>query len=118
MLLHLLSFILEGIIQMIICCLGIIGNTLSIFLLLGKHVRNSFNNCIATLAIFDLIYLMTMMLETIKKLGFHHDVHVLMYPHFLHPLNSISLMCSIYMTVGKSLESFIYLDNENVSVSI
>ena len=100
MFLHYLSFILEGIIQMIICCLGIIGNTLSIFLLLGKHIRNSFNKFLATLAIFDLIYLMTMMLESMKKLGFHHDVQVLMFPHFLHPLNSISLMCSIYMTIG------------------
>ena len=63
---------------------------------------------IATLAIFDLIYLITMMFKSINKLGFHHEVLVLMYPHFLHPLNSIALMCSIYMMIGKSLLSLLY----------
>ena len=103
MLLNLLSFILEGVICMIICCFGIIGNIISIIFLFKENVRNSFYDLLATLAIFDLIYLITMMFESIMKLGFHFDFHVLMYPHFLHPLNSISLMCSIYMTIGKSL---------------
>ena len=63
-------------------------------------MQNSFNKLLATLAVFDLVYLVTMLLESLRKLGLHHDYHVILYPHLLHPLNSISLMCSIYMTIG------------------
>ena len=89
-----------------ICTLGVVGNTISILLLLSKSVRNSFNKLIATLAIFDLIYLLTMLLESLRKLGLQSNTHVMMSPYFLYPLNSISLMCSIYMTIGISLERF------------
>ena len=104
--LQFLSFILEGVIQLVICCFGVVGNTISILLLLSKSIRNSFNKLIATLAIFDLIYLLTMLLESLRKLGLQSDYHVMIYPYVLHPLNSISLMCSIYMTIGVSLERF------------
>jgi hypothetical protein len=30
-----------------------------------------------------------------------------MFPHFLHPWNSISMMCSIYMTVGVAMERYV-----------
>ena len=39
MLLQLLSFLLEGVLQLVICCCGILGNTISILLLLGKHMK-------------------------------------------------------------------------------
>merc|ERR1719291_1189384 len=48
-----------------------------------------------------------MLLESLRKLGLHHDYHVILYPHLLHPLNSISLMCSIYMTIGVTLERYL-----------
>ena len=38
-LLQLLSFLLEGVLQLVICCCGILGNTISILLLLGKHMK-------------------------------------------------------------------------------
>ena len=82
------------------------GNTISILLLLSKSMRNSFNKLIATLAIFDLIYLLTMLLESLRKLGLQTNTHVILSPYFLYPLNSISLMCSIYMTIGITLERF------------
>ena len=91
---------------MVICSLGVVGNTIAILLLLSKSLRNSFNKLIATLAIFDLIYLMTMLLESLKKLGLQTDTHIIISPYFLYPLNSISLMCSIYMTIGITLERF------------
>ena len=104
--LQFLSFILEGVLQLVICSLGVVGNTIAILMLLSKSLRNSFNKLIATLAIFDLIYLMTMLLESLRKLGLQTDYHVIISPYFLYPLNSISLMCSIYMTIGVTLERF------------
>ena len=62
--------------------------------------RNSFNKLLAALAIFDLVYLLTMLMESISKVGYRSEFHDLIFPHILHPLNSISMMCSIYMTIG------------------
>ena len=104
--LQFLSFLLEGVIQLVICSLGVVGNTISILLLLSKSLRNSFNKLIATLAIFDLIYLVTMLLESVTKLGLQTDYQTLVTPYFLYPLNSISMMCSIYMTIVVTLERF------------
>merc|ERR1719186_466184 len=47
-----------------------------------------------------------MMLDSLSKLGLDTDLHILMFPYFLHPLNSISMMCSIYMTVGVAMERY------------
>ena len=59
-----LHFILEGVLQWPISCMGVAGNTISIFLLLGRLLKNSFNQLLALLAVFDLIYLLTMMLDS------------------------------------------------------
>jgi hypothetical protein len=101
-----LHFMLEGVLQCLISCLGVVGNTISIVILLGRELRNSFTKLLAILAVFDLIYLFTMVIDSLSKLGLKSDLHMLMFPHFLHPLNSISMMCSIYMTVVVALERY------------
>ena len=101
-----LHFILEGVMQCLISFLGVAGNTISIFLLLGRQLKNSFNQLLAVLAVFDLIYLLTMMLDSFSKIGMENNFQILMFPYFLHPLNSISMMCSIYMTVGVAMERY------------
>ena len=101
-----LSFILDGVVKMILCCLGVVGNSISIILLLSVRMRNSFNKLLAILAVFDLVYLVTMMMDSLRDLGFHSYFQTLMFPHFIYPLNSISLMCSIYMTLIVALERY------------
>jgi hypothetical protein len=64
-----LHFLLEGVSQCLISSAGVLGNTISIFLLLGKQLKNSFNQLLAVLAMFDLIYIITMLLDSISKLG-------------------------------------------------
>jgi hypothetical protein len=102
-----LNFILEGVSQCLVSCLGVLGNTISIFLLLGRELRNSFTKLLAILAVFDLLYLVTMLLDSMSKLGLNIDLYISMFPWFFHPLNSISMMCSIYMTVGVAMERYI-----------
>ena len=68
-----LHFILEGVTQCLVSCLGVVGNTISIFLLLGKELRNSFTKLLAILAVFDLIYLVTMLLDSMSKLGLNEQ---------------------------------------------
>ena len=101
-----LHFIFEGVLQCLISYLGVLGNSISIALLLGRELKNSFTKLMAILAVFDLIYLFTMVIESSSKLGLQNELHILMFPHFLHPLNSISMMCSIYMAVGVAMERY------------
>ena len=56
------------------------------------------------LSAFDLIYLLTMLLEALRKFGLESDLHLLLLPHLLFPLNAISMMASIYMTVALAVE--------------
>ena len=106
-----LSFILDGVVKMILCCLGVVGNTISIILLLSVRMRNSFNKLLAILAVFDLVYLVTMMMDSLRDLGLHSYIQTVMFPHFIFPLNSISLMCSIYMTLIVALERYMAVYN-------
>ena len=106
-----LSFILGGVVKSIFCLFGLVGNTISIILLLSTKLRNSFNKLLAILAVFDLIYLVTMMVDSLRDLGLQTSFQTLMFPHFLFPLNSIALMCSIYMTLIVALERYMAVYN-------
>ena len=89
-----LHFIIEGVAQCLVSCLGVLGNTCR----LGRELRSSFAKLLAILAVFDLIYLITMLLDSMSKVGLSSDLHILMFPHFFNPLNSISMMRSIYIS--------------------
>ena len=106
-LLHFASFLLEGIIQMTISSLGVLGNAASIFLLSRPELKSSFNQLLAVLASFDLMYLITMFLESLRRLGLETDTYIFLFPYFLYPVNFIALTGSIFMTVGVATERYI-----------
>ena len=105
--LTLLSFLLEGVLQFIISGLGILGNTASIFLLTRKELSSFFNQLLVVLVMYDLIYLLSMMLGSLIKLGLESDIHTILFPYVLYPLNAISMMGSIYMTMAVGMERYI-----------
>ena len=79
---------------------------------------------LAVLAGCDLVYLVTMLLESIRKFGletrffisspisvfasisFLSRLHLLLIPYLLFPLNAISMMASVYMTLALAVERF------------
>ena len=75
------------------------GNIASIFLLTRKELSSFFNQLLAILCTFDMIYLLTMMLEAIRNLGLETSAHVVLFSYLLYPLNAIAMMGSIYMTI-------------------
>ena len=132
--LTLLSLILEGVLQLATSLLGVIGtraktrkiihyfkiyfhlistsnivctgNIASIFLLTRKELSSFFNQLLAALCTFDMVYLLTMMLEAIRNLGLETSVHVIMFSYLLYPLNAIAMMGSIYMTIVIGFERY------------
>lgn len=61
------AFWVEGILLCIIAVPGIVGNTLSSYILSGKTMRNSFNILLIALALFDNTYLFGSILESFRK---------------------------------------------------
>ena len=103
----LLSFLLEGVVQFIISNLGILGNAASIFLLTRKELHSFFNQLLTVLVVYDMVYLLTMVLESLRKLGLESEIHTMLFPYLLYPLNAISMMGSIYMTLAVGMERYI-----------
>ena len=61
-----------------------------------KHI---FNLLFLALIMFDNACLCFIMFETIAtNLGFHTEIHDILYPKFTRPLTAISLTASIFMT--------------------
>ena len=103
----LLSFFLEGVAQFTFSSLGVLGNTISIFVLTRKALSNFFNKLLVVLSMYDLVYCATMMLQSLTKLGLDSHIQTLLFPHFLYPLGYISMTGSIYMTMIAGIERYI-----------
>ena len=108
---------LEGCIQIFINLFGIFGNLVSIPVLLSKDQKSVFYMTLTILSFFDSIFNVTDILESIRKIhydrnscteaSFIQEIHVFLWPHFLYPLRSIAMVCSIYMTVVLAIERYI-----------
>ena len=61
-----------------------------------------------------LVYLLTMLLEALRNLGLETAAHIILFSHFLYPLNAIAMMGSIYMTMVVGLERSEVKQTENV----
>lgn len=101
------SFWVEGVAQTSIATLGIFGNLISCLILTRKHMRNSFNLLLVTLAAYDTWYLFGAILESFRKsFNLASDLHILMFPYFLYPLHQTSMTGSIFMTVAIAFERY------------
>ena len=104
----LLSFLLEGLFQMMISSLGLLTNTVSILVLQRRALRkNVFNQLLVVLAVFDLVYCTTTLLESLIRLGMPSYVYNIFFPHLIYPVNSIVMTGSIYMTMAIALERYL-----------
>ena len=91
--------------------LGTLGNVAAIFLLTRPQIRTTFfNQLLTVLATWDLVYIVTMMLDAVEKLSPDLETiphYTVVFPVFLYPLNNITMTGSIFTTVGVTLERFL-----------
>lgn len=87
---------------------GIIGNSLSIFVLLKKE-KICFNYLLAALNFFDTFHLVFAILDVIRNN--HADAYpeslLAVFPYFHYPLYRLSLCCSIFIIVSVTVERFL-----------
>lgn len=106
----------DSVLHTTICVVGLIANLVSIVVLLSHHLTNVFYRTLAFLALFDFLFITCDLLESIRRGYQHHDcetipyyqtIHLLLFPTFLRPLQSISMMASTYTTIVVALGRYL-----------
>ena len=70
-------------------------------------MRNTFNLLLISMIAFDSWYLFGSILENFRRnFGLGTNVHTIMFPYFLYPVQSVAMSGSIFMTVAISLERY------------
>ena len=102
------GFWVEGILQVTVAALGIVGNTIASVIISRKEMRNSFNLLLVSLACFDSTYLFGSILESFRKtFMMATNLHIALFPNLLYPLNQMAISASIFMTVAIAWERYI-----------
>ena len=102
------SWWIEGVVQIIINIIGIIANFIAIPVLLSRKLTNVFNRTLAILAIFDAIFNMCDIFESMRIFhgGECRSLHIYLFPHVLYPFQNITMVASIYTTVVVAVERY------------
>ena len=99
--------------------LGVCANILAISVFCKKSLKSNFNNLLIALAVFDLLFLVVCITESIRRTfedttansssfsGLATQVHHHLFPYFLYPLHNILLTSSIFMTISISIERYL-----------
>jgi len=87
---------------------GIIGNSLSIFVLLKKE-KICFNYLLAALNFFDTFHLIFAILDVVRNnhAEAYPEALLSVFPYFHYPLYRLSLCCSIFIIVSVTVERFL-----------
>jgi len=102
------SWWLEGVTQSILCVVGILTNTFSIFILARKELCNTFNQLLICLAVVDVIYMLCMLTISLGDvLQLLESVHIILTPYIIHPLKSITLSASVLMMISIATERYV-----------
>ena len=102
------SFWLDGVMRSTIALIGIFLNIVFCYVLSQKQLRNVFNSLLISLAVFDTFYLVFDIIEAFRReFEISSEIHIFLFPKFLHPFHKIVFCSSIFMTVSISLERHI-----------
>ena len=111
--------IVGGYVTIVLATLGVCANILAICVFSNKTFKSNFNNLLIALAVFDLLFLVVCITESIRRSfedrkahsssfsGLATQIHHHLFPYFLYPLHNILLTCSIFMTISISIERYL-----------
>jgi len=87
---------------------GMIGNALSIFVLLKKE-KICFNYLLVALNVFDTFHIVFAFLDVIRNNheDYYPEALLAVFPYFHYPLYRLSLCCSIFIVVSITIERFL-----------
>ena len=112
-----IAWALEGLVLIIIGAIGILANCAAVPILLSRRLANVFNRTLAILAIWDTLYIVLDVLESIRQYYEDGYWHNHLFPYVLYPCQNIAMVTSIYLTVIIALERYLAV-SQPVSVFI
>ena len=98
------SWWLECVAELSIGVMGLLGNGVAIFLLRSDRLASTFNRLLIGLCVVDNLFILSCCLEAVRRFVGTSNFHELAFIYFLEQLQSISLSCSINMTVVLAIE--------------
>ena len=98
------SWWLECVAELSIGVMGLLGNGVAIFLLRSDRLASTFNRLLIGLCVVDNLFILSCCLEAVRRFVGTSNFHELAFIYFLYQLQSISLSCSINMTVVLAIE--------------
>ena len=72
----------------------------------SNKMRSIFNRLLASLVIFDNLYLLLTLLETLRRNTEPHALFNLAYCYAFYPLRNVFLCCTIYLAIALALERY------------
>ena len=97
------NLLVGGYATIAVAIIGIIANSLAIAVFARKNFKSNFNSLLIGLSTFDLLFLITMITESVRKnfeghfgdpeslAGRMTSLHHILFPYFLYPLTNILL---------------------------
>ena len=101
------QFWFEGVALSAVALFGVAGNVLSTIVLTRPEMRNAFNLLLVGLACYDTAFIASCFLETLRKVfNAATQVHLLLYPYLLFPVQTIALTGSTFLLVAIAFERY------------
>ena len=116
-----MEYVVGGYVTILLAVVGVVANIMAVMVLGNKGVRNNFNYLLISLAVFDLLFLLLSIVESVRRSfedrvangtevgGLVTQYHHHLFPYFLHPLHNILFTCSIFMTISISIERYLVI---------
>ena len=105
-------FWLKGIFVLCVAFTGFILNIIAVHILSTRNsMQNTFNSLLIFLFLIDCFYLVIEEVSSVQTIlattEENDDLITLLVPHFLYPMESVSLTASIFMTIGIAHERYV-----------
>ena len=115
------KYVVEGIIMTIVLLFGLIGNSLSIYILRHKEVRLQpvFVDVLCSLSVYDNLFLIgAFLLYSLPQLCTSYaSYNFQLIAPYLYPLTNTFLTCSSYMTVVVAVNRYILVKQLNQQIT-
>ena len=120
-----MEYVVGGYMTIMLAVVGVVANIMAVMVLATRGVRNNFNYLLISLAVFDLLFLLLSIVESVRKTfeervangtelgGLLTQYHHHLFPYFLHPFHNILLTSSIFMTISISIERYLVIFHNN-----
>jgi len=120
-----MEYVVGGYMTIMLAVVGVVANIMAVMVLATREGRNNFSYLLISLAVFDLLFLLLSIVESVRKTfeervgngtdlgGLFTQYHHHLFPYFLHPFHNILLTCSIFMTISISIERYLVIFHNN-----